>query len=262
MGTVQFSERTKQFLAVGLILLFQLVFLPRTFPIFFDSDAFYYFAYPINTLQDFKQSLLAPDAATQYRPLGQILFSFVFHPILKLNHTLYAVVALGFHMFNTVLVFFILRRLLKATVAIITATIFWGVNPVSIYITHSFAFLADFTFVFFYLTATFFFLKFIDTGRTIFAIAVFLGFIFSLGSKEAAVTLPPVLVFITIAFLTDDFDSSVLKDKSKWLFYLLFACLAAYLVMFYWIKGGKFYDASVEENYYFNFTIQSLLEKL
>lgn len=262
MGTVRSSERTKQYSIVGLVLLAQLIILTRTFPVFLDGDAFFYFAHHLNSWEDLKKCILAPDAARQYRPLGQILFSYVFYPMFKLNHTLYAAVALSFHMTNTVLAFLVFRRLLKSKIAIISATIFWGLNPVAIYVTHSFSFLADFTFAFFYFLAVLSFLKYIDTGKLLYGLGVLASFVLSLICKEMAVTLPAVLVFITIAFLVDDVEPSLLRSRSKWIFYIMFAGLAVYLSGYVFMKGGRFYDIESKQNYYFNFSVQTLIEKL
>jgi hypothetical protein len=256
------SEKKSLILALVIILLTQLFLLSRTAPYFFDGDALFYFAHHIDSWQDFKATLLAPDKARQYRPLGQILFSYVFYPLFRLDFSLYHAVALGFHMLNTILLFLIFKRILKSTIPIIVATAFWGLHPVAIFVTHSFSFLADFTFAFFYFLAIYFYLRYIDTGRRSFGLGVLIAFAFSMACKEAAVTLPAVLIFLSIGFLSEDVEVSLLKSRTKWLLFIMFGALAIFLAGYLWMKGGKFYDTGDTQNYYFNFSFETIIEKL
>jgi hypothetical protein len=263
VGTVlALSNNKKLILGLIVIVLAQLIILPRTAPYFFDGDAFYYFAHHLESWESFKNIFLAPDKARQYRPLGQILFSYVFYPLFKLDFSLYGATALTFHILNTLLIFLIFKRILKSTISIIAATAFWGLHPVAIFITHSFSFLADFTFVFFYFLAVYSFLKYIDTGRRVFGFGVLVAFIFSMGCKEAAVTLPAALIFLAIGFLSEDADPSLLKSRTKWLLYIMFGGLAIFLAGYLWMKGGKFYDTGDQQNYFFSFSIETIIEKL
>ena len=255
------SEKTKFALAIVLILLAQVIIFPRTAPKFFDGDAFFYFAHHLDSWDALRKCILAPDAARQYRPLGQILFSYFFYPLFRLDYSLYGMTALAFHMASTLILFKILRRLLKSLIPVVTATIFWGLHPVAIYVTHSFSFLADFTFGFFYLLAILFYLKFIDTGKIYFAILVLISFVTSLVCKEAAVTLPVVLAFISGAFLSQDVDHSVLMKRARWVLVILFAGLAVYLGGYLFMKEGRFYDSGSKQNYYFDFSFNTLLHK-
>src|SRR5262249_38275260 len=146
----------------------------------FDGDAFFYFAHRLSEHSSLKDTLFSMDAAHQYRPLGLILFSYVLHPLFGLSMMPYNLTALFFHICNTILVYFILRRLLKTQLSIFAGTFFWGINPVAIYVTHSISFLADFSYAFFYFAALLLFLKFVETPKTRLAVGSIVCFVLSL----------------------------------------------------------------------------------
>jgi hypothetical protein len=255
-------ENWKIFAALFLICAAEIIILPRTAAIFFDGDAFFYFANRIEKFADLKDVLTSADQARQYRPLGVILFSYVFYPLFKLHHAPYSITALIFHVLNTILVFFILKRLLKSNIAVIAGTALWGFNPIAIYVTHSFSFLADFTYGFFYFIGLLGFLLYMDTGKKRYAVLVFLGFLLSLMSKEAAVTLPALLLLITFAYLMTEESWPEKLPRAKRILPALLAIIALYLLFYSSLKVGHLYDPNQRQNYHFAFSVTSLQNKI
>jgi hypothetical protein len=259
---VGFIKNKKLYLVLFLTCLVEVIVLPRSRAIFFDGDAFFYFANHIQSASDFKEVITSVDKARQYRPLGEILFSFLFYPLFKLHYSLYSYAALFFHVVNTVLVFFILRRLLAGNIAVIAGTIFWGLNPVAIYVTHSFSFLADFTYAFFYFLSLLFYLKYLDSGRNSYATGVLIFLTLSLLSKEAAVTLPLLLLLITFVFFMQAEDRESKIQRARRILPLLFVLIGLYLLFYSFLKVGRLYDATNRQNYHFSFSTASILNKL
>ncbi len=253
--------RRKDTLFLICLCLAEAVLFWRTAPVFFDGDAFFYISYPAVGGAGAIETLTSVDVSRVYRPLGILLFSFVFRPLFELNHSLYAATALFAHLVNTVLVFLVLERLLKDRLAVRAGTVFWGLNPVAIYVTHSFSFLADFSYAFFCLVALLAFFRHTRTGsRRAFLLTV-LAYLLALLSKELAITLPPLLVLITLGFLREDREGGFREDAAQRLVKTLFLMLVAYLAYYAYLKGGRFYDTEAKLNYFPRFTLASLLAK-
>jgi hypothetical protein len=252
-------QRRRDALFLAALVLGQAVLLWRTAPSFFDGDAFFYLAHPVEHARDVARAFTATDVAGQYRPLGAVAVGCLFRPLFGLDYRLYAATALAAHLANTLLVFLVLRGLRLDGLALRAATVFWALDPVAIYVTHSFSFLPDFSYAFFYLGAILAFLQYTRTGsRRAFALALG-AFVLSLLSKELAITLPPVLILISVAFLRDAAEFRV--DRARRLVGALLVPLALYLALYAFVRGGDFYDASAAGNYFPRFDLQTLLAK-
>jgi len=239
----------------------QAVLFPRTRPLFFDGDAFFYAAHPIRDLGDAVHVLTHVDSARQYRPLGSLVYSFVFEPLFGLNYSLYGATAVVAHLVNTLLVFALLERLLSDRTAVYAGTAFWGLNPVAIYVTHSFSFLADFSYTFLYLGAILLFLRHTRSGGSRPRKVAVLAFLLALLSKELAVTLPVVLVLLSVTFLREGTLREFRESAAQRLVWTLFAVLVGFLVLYASLKGGRFYDNARTLNYFPRFTPATLLAK-
>ncbi len=232
----------------------------RSSAVFVDGDAFFYFANRITGASGILQALSAVDRARQYRPLGVLSVSFVFEPVFGLNHVWYSATALLAHVCNTVLVHTILERLLAERLLTRAATVFWALNPVAIYVTHSFSYLADFSYGFFYLLAIVAFLDHVRSPGRRSALLCVLAFMLSLLCKELAVTLPAVLLLLSLTALRcqpSQFDERAAQRLVR----LLAVVVLAYLAFYASLKGGLFYDAGPTDNYYPHFNVGVLLDK-
>lgn len=186
----------------------------------------------------------------------------MFFPLFKLNHAPYSITALIFHVLNTILVFLILKRLLKSHIAVISGTVLWGLNPIAIYVTHSFSFLADFTYGFFYFLGLLSFLLYMDYGKKRYVVLIFASFLLALMSKEAAVTLPALLMLVTFAFLMPEESWPQKLPRARRVLPLLIAIIAIYLLFYSSLKVGRLYDPSQRQNYHFAFSMTSLQSKV
>jgi hypothetical protein len=251
-------DRRGDLVFLALLCLTQVLVLSRTRPVFFDGDAFFYFAYPGD---GFLKTLSSADITRVYRPLGSIVFSYFFQPLFGLDHTFYWAVALAAHVVNTVLVFFVLDRLLEGRTAVRAGTVFFGLNPVAIYVTHSFSFLADWSYVFFYLVGILAFLRHTRTRSwPSFGLAL-AAFALGLLSKELAITFPVVLVIVSLLFLRDRTDREFHEAAAQRLVRAAFLLLACYVAFYSTLKGGSLYDSTPGRNYFPQFTLAAVFAK-
>lgn len=235
----------------------------RTTAAFFDGDSFYYFPYRVTHLSDMAKYFTALDPAKQYRPMTHAFFSFILFPLLGLRAPLYGFASIAFHLLNTVLVFFLIRRLTRSDLAAAAGAAFWGLNPVAIFITHGICFLADYFYGFFYLLSILSFLRYRETHRLDAGLLTVVSFVIALFTKEAAVTLPLMIGMLTIIlFAAKTARVSIASDAGKWVGLSLFIILFVYLLSYYNLKGGAFYDQGATDNYRFVPTMAALKTKL
>ena len=235
----------------------------RSFAAFFDGDAFYYFAHQVKDAAALKPLFSSLDRAKQYRPMTYLFFSFVQYPLLGFRAEWYSLFSTGIHLLNTVLVFLLLRRLTRSDLAGMAGATFWGLNPVAIFITHSIGFLSDQLVGFFYLLATVSFLRHREALKPVYGVVSLLAFAAALLSKEIAVTLPVNLAMLTLlAFPAKSERVSAAPEAGRWVGLSLFAILFCYLLAYYNIKGGSFYDQGQADNYRFTASYAAVLSKL
>ncbi len=131
-----------------------------------------------------------------------------YHPVtmasLALNYKLsgldaasYHWLNLLFHLANTALVFFFIRKLSGGRLWTSVATaLFFGIHPMHV---ESVAWVSerkDVLYAFFYLIALLLYLRYLDTGRWWWLLAAWLTFVLSVASKPAAVVLPLTLLAV------------------------------------------------------------------
>ncbi len=248
-----------------LLLLLEALLFSWSFTAFFGSDTIFYFARRLENPGQILSVLSTVDDRGQYRPLAHILFSFVLYPVFKLNYVGHHLTPLLFHFANSVLVFFILRRILPGAIAVLAGSLYFGLHSVNSLITFSITFLADFAYAFFYLLALLLFLHF-DASRRRRWLALSLAcFVLSLLCKEAAITLPAVIFLCMIAGIR---RSQPAPLKWGWIWrrvvsslsgYILIA--AAYLCTLGFIKQGQIFPRNSRDPYFVSVSVSSLVEK-
>ncbi|MBQ3834393.1 MAG: hypothetical protein II816_02620, partial [Elusimicrobia bacterium] len=162
-----------------------------------------------------------------YHPL--VTMSFAFEYIFaKLDPFLYHIDNIALHIFNTLLVFFILKRLSKSfLISYLTALIF-AIHPVHVEVVSWISSRKDTLYAFFFLLSILLYMKVDDGGKNykkIFWISVG-SFLFSCLSKPTAVTLP--LFLILIDFCTKKMS---FKRFSRYLPYIAISALFVYIAV-------------------------------
>ena len=140
----------------------------------------------------------------QYGPLNQYMFLFLYS-IFGYNALVFHATSLIIHIANVCLVFICFKTILEKNeriktnnaklIAFLTALIF-AIHPMNV---ESVAWMSAFkvlNYTFFYLAATFTFLKFLERTKIVYFIFTVILFIFSFGCKEQAVTFPIWLLLI------------------------------------------------------------------
>jgi hypothetical protein len=165
---------------------------------FFQGDTIYYFYLRHRTIGDFLLSFVRLDPAGWYRPLAARTIQSLFYPVFGLEPGGYRIVqyvAFMSALFATyALASFVTRRRLAA----IAATFFLGVHTVNAYTTYDVAFAPEVIYTFFYVCAVVTYLRYRESNERRFLLISIAFFVASLFSKEAAVTLPFMLVTMDV----------------------------------------------------------------
>ena len=165
---------------------------------FFQGDTVYWFYFRHRTIGDFFISFFNLDPAGWYRPLAARTVQSLFFPFFGLEPAGYRVVqyilfmAVMFATYRLALI--VTRRRLAALIAIL----FFGVHTVNAYTTYDVAFAPELIYTFFYICGVIAYLHYRNSHQTSFFILSIAFLLACLASKEAAVTLPLMLVILDI----------------------------------------------------------------
>lgn len=230
---------------------------------FFNGDSLFFFSHQVGSWGDIWRIFRGPDHLWQYRPLTFVIFSFFLNPLFGMNPLGYNLFPLLVHGANTLAVFGILRALGVRERGALIGTFFFGTHSVAFYVTYGVAFLPDFSYSFFYLLSVLCFLKYLRAGkRRTLALSV-LAFILALFCKEAAATLPVVVLMFAVLWGKDGICMRQ-KAISPALGFSLrktssFLVLGAVYLTFHWIvKAGQIYAPGPNHPHHFEFSLYSL----
>lgn len=130
-----------------------------------------------------------------YHPLTMLSLAFD-HLLFSNNPTAFHVVNLLLHIINSILVFFILWKLIIDKKIIIITSLLFALHPMHV---ESVAWISerkDVLFALFFLISTYIYLVFLESKKAKWYFLSFVAFIFSCLSKSAAITLPLCLLLI------------------------------------------------------------------
>jgi hypothetical protein len=161
---------------------------------FYQGDTLYWMYHRATSLADFLRGFLERDASGWYRPLGNRLIPFILFPWFGLNPIGYRILLMVLLWANSVATFVLICRITRSKIAAAVSAIFTGVHTINAIVVYDAAFAPELLYGLSYLCATIAFLRYQETRRRFFCAVSLICFAISLGSKEAAVTLPAVLV--------------------------------------------------------------------
>lgn len=162
----------------------------------------------------------AGKSSNMYRPI--LLISLAVDYVLWKNNPLgYHLTSIILHSLNAILVFLILKKLFQKKILALLTSILFVLHPIQ---TESVAYASgrtDLLFSFFCLFSILFFLTFLDTRTRSFFISSIVLFVLAILSKETAVMLPLLLLFLTFLY-----KKSNIKNKLLYLtpFFLISVC--------------------------------------
>jgi hypothetical protein len=168
---------------------------------FFQGDAIFWMQYRFHSLGDFLKALGTLDVGHWYRPLSNRTIPSLFYPFWELEPYGYHLVVFGSFFAVSCLVLLFLRYLTGRISIAFPAAFCFGIHTNNFYTTYDFAFAPELFYVFFYVSATWFFIEAERRGSWKLRMASVAAFVLSLMSKEAAVTLPAMLVLSYLAFI-------------------------------------------------------------
>jgi len=168
---------------------------------FFQGDALFWMQYRFHSVGDFLRALGALDVAHWYRPLSNRTIPSLFYPVWELKPYGYHLVVFGCFFAVSCLVFLFLRYLTGRISIAFPAAFYFSIHSNNFYTTYDFAFAPELFYVFFYVAATWLFIAGERRGSWKLRLASAAAFVLSLMSKEAAVTLPAMLVLSYLAFV-------------------------------------------------------------
>jgi hypothetical protein len=196
---------------------------------FYQGDTLYWMYHRATSLADFLRGFLERDVSGWYRPLGNRLIPFVFFPWFGLNPTGCRILLMALLWANSVATFVLVCRITRSRIAAAASAIFTGIHTINAIVVYDAAFAPELLYGLSYLCATIAFLRYQETRRRFFNCVSLICFAVSLCSKEAAVTLPVVLVAAALLRA----DSASLKKRLAGALMLAkehLALLAVYLV--------------------------------
>ncbi|HEY2932293.1 MAG TPA: glycosyltransferase family 39 protein [Acidobacteriota bacterium] len=226
---------------------------------FFGPDAVYYFGRFLHGWPDLIRAFVAIDDRGHYRPMGLVMFTYLFFPLFGYNPPGHHLVPLVFHAVNTVLAYLIARRLLPSPVAALAVAFVFALHRVNFFVTYGITFIPDFTGAFFLLSAFFAYLKSERNDRWI-AIA-YVSWIASVLSKESAVFLPAILTSYEVMRSNEERVSRRLWASAKQT--AIFWGLALLFIGAIWfMRGGALYPDSAAHPYRASLSLESAVMKV
>src|SRR5258706_5703976 len=111
---------------VGLILLAEVCLFSPSYSKFFCGDSLYYFSHSLKEPSQIPHVFVTLDDLSSYRPLPAVLFSFGLMPWFGFDPRPYHLVALSAHLLTSLLVFLLLRRLVRSDSAALAGMLFFG----------------------------------------------------------------------------------------------------------------------------------------
>ena len=161
---------------------------------FFQGDTIYYFYFRHRTIGDFLLSFFKLDPAGWYRPLAARTIQSLFYPVFGFEPGGYRVVQYVAFMSAVLATYMLASIVTRRRLAAAAATVFFGVHTVNAYTTYDVAFAPEVIYTFFYVCAVATYLRYRELHERRFFFVSIAFFLASLLSKEAAVTLPFMLV--------------------------------------------------------------------
>jgi hypothetical protein len=136
------------------------------------------------------------NGAGTYRPLTQELFFFVNYKMFGLNPVAFHLVSLSVHIFNSLLVYAVLRELRYRPFACLAGALFYGVNSSLFISVYWISAITESGMAMFYLLSVLFFIRFLRDKGSFNYVLSFAMFIGALMSKESAITIPAIFILI------------------------------------------------------------------
>lgn len=180
-----------------------------------------------------------------YRPLTTFSYMIDYF-IWRLDTFGYHIVNVLFHSFNSVLLFLFLFTVFGEIGPALAASLIFAAHPVQTEVVSWISGRSSVLFLFFYLASLLFYVRFLRESKKIYLVSSIILYIFSLLSKEMAVTLPLILIAYDAHFFNKDgFRKKVFRYLPYFVITFLFLALRYHVVgrvsQCGWWGGGPYY---------------------
>jgi hypothetical protein len=163
---------------------------------FFQADSVYLLSHRATSVTQFLREFIKLHNSGWYRPLANETIESILFPIFGLNPAGYRIPVYALFIADTIAVYALALAITRRQIAAVIATFFFNVHTTNAFTTYDVGFTPELLYTLFYLGSVLAYLRYLDYGtksaRRI-SLACFVG---SLCSKEAAVTLPLMLVAV------------------------------------------------------------------
>lgn len=251
-------------LAVGTLGAAQWALFSRSWKYCFQGDSLFLLYYRFKDFSEFLHSFAALDFQNFFRPLGSRLLASLFYPLAGLRPGPYHVAVFLLLFVVTCAVFLLLRELSGGGPAAFAGAFFFAVHTVNAFTSFGLVFEPELSYGLFYVLSFWFLLRAEKSGRWRWRGLSYLAFLVALLCKEAAVTLPAVMLCWAVLFPDADprFEGSGLGSRRMpgagrllkrlgGYFLILFAYL---LYVFFYLRSGDFLlRAASDPGYHLNF---------
>jgi len=204
---------------------------------FFQGDAIFWMYYRFHTIGEFLRAFVTLDVAHWYRPLSNRTIPSLFYPFFGLHPYGYHLVFFTcfFIVSSFVLLFF--RKLTGNLAVAFFGAFYFSIHSIDIYTTYDFAFAPEIFYAFFYIASVWLFLEAELRESSPYRAGSVACCALSLMSKEAAVTLPAMLVVAHMVFVNTGFVRALRAIRIHvvlWIAYLV------YVVGYLGVGGGDY----------------------
>ncbi len=181
----------------GLVIAVLFFFSPALWVWFFQDD-FAWLRWGIGFGQDLRTAFTTLTGAGTYRPLTQQVFFGLGRQLFDLNAAAFHVVGITVHALNTVLAYFILRRLVRHPVAAWAGAFFYGAHYAHIWAIFWLSAFTETGLIFCQFLGLWAYMRYLNTGSKRYYALSLLALVVGIFSKENIVTMPFLLALYTL----------------------------------------------------------------
>ena len=168
---------------------------------FFQGDALFWTRYRFHGVGEFLRALPTLDVAHWYRPLSNRIIPSLLYPLFGLEPFPYHLVVFLSFLKLSCLVFLFFYYLTRNMAIAFIGAFYFGIHSINVYPTYDFAFSPEVFYVFFYVSSVWLFIEAERRQSSIWRVASAGVFALSLMSKEAAVSLPAMLLLSHLVWI-------------------------------------------------------------
>lgn len=182
---------------------------------YFQDDWFSFKISQVSSFSDFLSFFIPKTEVIYYRPLGMQIPFFLIKSLFGVSSVPFRILTFATHAVNTLLVFFLVRLLVRRNIAALLSSFFYATSAV-----HHIPFLWSATYAFALGPTAFFlsfilFLLFLDKRRKSYLIFSLMVFALGLLVNEIIVTLPVIIFMYLLIFETKTYSTQCHSERSE-----------------------------------------------